>query len=62
MINQELDSSIGSHLIIQRLTDILLYYSIRHWLESNEYPTSGWSSVIYGRENFVAIDKGGEGN
>lgn len=46
MINQEIDSSIGSHLIIQRLTDILLYYSLRHWLESNEHPTSGWVSVF----------------
>lgn len=42
LISQEVDSDIGSDLILQRLTDILLYYVIRHWLETHPSTSPGW--------------------
>lgn len=54
MISQEMESSVGSDLILQRLTDILLYYTIRRWLESNPYPESGWVGV-FRDEKVIAV-------
>ncbi|EQA46692.1 cupin domain protein [Leptospira broomii serovar Hurstbridge str. 5399] len=46
LISQEIDSGIGSDLILQRLTDILLYYVIRHWLEIHPSSSPGWRTVF----------------
>lgn len=54
MISHEMESSVGSDLILQRLTDILLYNTIRRWLENNQYPKSGWIGV-FKDEKVVAV-------
>ncbi|TGK33309.1 AraC family transcriptional regulator [Leptospira gomenensis] len=46
LISQEVDSGLGSDLILQKLTDILLYYVIRHWLETNPSRSPGWRSAF----------------
>ncbi|WCL50193.1 AraC family transcriptional regulator [Leptospira sp. GIMC2001] len=46
LISQEIESGIGSSLIIQRLTDILLYYAIRRWIETNSSNNPGWIAVF----------------
>ncbi|MCC5815644.1 MAG: helix-turn-helix transcriptional regulator [Leptospira sp.] len=42
LISMEMESGIGSNLIIQRLTDILFYYVIRRWIETNNTGVPGW--------------------
>ncbi|TGN08704.1 AraC family transcriptional regulator [Leptospira ilyithenensis] len=53
MISQELESGFGSDLILQRLTDILLYYVIRHWLSKHPSASPGW--VMAFRDNHVIL-------
>jgi len=42
MISKELEQDLCSDLILQRLTDIMLYYTIRYWLEKNTLSKPGW--------------------
>lgn len=42
MISKELEQDLCSDLILQRLTDIMLYYMIRYWLEKNPASEPGW--------------------
>ena len=42
MISRDIQSGIGSDLITQRLTDILLYYTLRRWLETSVPLQTGW--------------------
>lgn len=46
LISSEIDSGIASDLILQRLTDILLYYVIRHWLGTNPSKKRGWIAAL----------------
>ncbi|TGL64342.1 AraC family transcriptional regulator [Leptospira sarikeiensis] len=56
LISQELDSGIGSDLILQRLTDILLYYVIRHWLEIHPSSSPGWRSAFKDEKILSALE------
>lgn len=46
MISKELEHEVCSDLILQRLTDIMLYYMIRFWLERNPVYAPGWISAL----------------
>ncbi|MDV6235498.1 AraC family transcriptional regulator [Leptospira ellisii] len=56
LISQEVDSGLGSDLILQKLTDILLYYVIRHWLETNPSPSPGWRSAFKDEKIRAALE------
>ncbi|PJZ76894.1 AraC family transcriptional regulator [Leptospira neocaledonica] len=56
LISQELDSGIGSDLILQRLTDILLYYVIRHWLETHPSSSPGWRNAFKDEKILRALE------
>lgn len=42
LASREIDQSIGSDLVIQRMADILLFYVIRHWVQNNVEPDTRW--------------------
>ena len=46
MISKELEQDLCSDLILQRLTDIMLYYMIRYWLEKNPASKPGWTMAF----------------
>lgn len=46
LISQELDRGIGSDILLQKLSDILLYYVIRHWMETHPTNSPGWLSAL----------------
>ena len=46
MLAREINSGYGSDLIIQRLTDILLYHAIRKWLRSSTSEKTGWANAF----------------
>ncbi len=46
MISGELEKEVCSDLILQRLTDIMLYFMIRFWLERNPILEPGWISAL----------------
>ncbi|MBW0432694.1 AraC family transcriptional regulator [Leptospira yasudae] len=56
LISQEVDSGLGSDLILQRLTDILLYYVIRHWLETHPALSPGWRSAFKDEKILAALE------
>lgn len=56
LISQEVDSGIGSDLILQRLTDILLYYVIRHWLNTNANASPGWLNAFKDEKTLSALE------
>ncbi len=56
LISQEVDSGIGSDLILQRLTDILLYYVIRHWLETHPSTSPGWRYAFKDEKILSALE------
>ncbi|MBM9579335.1 AraC family transcriptional regulator [Leptospira sp. 201903070] len=56
LISQEVDSELGSDLILQRLTDILLYYVIRHWLETHPSLSPGWRSAFKDGKILAALE------
>lgn len=56
LISQEVDSGIGSDLILQRLTDIILYYVIRHWLETDTNPSPGWVNAFRDEKTLSALE------
>ncbi|XDD49855.1 cupin domain-containing protein [Leptospira sp. WS92.C1] len=56
LISQEIDLDIGSDLILQRLTDILLYYVIRHWLETHPSFSPGWRSAFKDEKILAALE------
>jgi AraC-like DNA-binding protein len=51
MISKELEQDLCSDLILQRLTDIMLYNMIRYWLEKNPASKPGW--VMAFRDSLV---------
>ncbi|AOP35377.1 AraC family transcriptional regulator [Leptospira tipperaryensis] len=55
LISQEVDLELGSDLILQRLTDILLYYVIRHWLETHPSLSPGWRSAFKDEKILAAL-------
>jgi AraC-like DNA-binding protein len=46
LISQEVDKSIGSDLILQRLADILLYHVLRYHLEKYPAKGAGWRNAL----------------
>lgn len=56
LISQELDRGIGSDILLQKLSDILLYNVIRHWMESNPTDNPGWLSVFKDKKILSALE------
>ncbi|MBL8020108.1 MAG: AraC family transcriptional regulator [Leptospirales bacterium] len=46
LLSGETEQHAGSGLILQRLTDVLFYYAIRHWLEVNPAKKPGYRSAL----------------
>lgn len=46
MIAREIESSAPSDLVVQRLSDVLLYYVLRRWVQNNPRAESGWVAVF----------------
>ncbi|MBK6609264.1 MAG: cupin domain-containing protein [Leptospiraceae bacterium] len=56
LISQELDRGIGSDILLQKLSDILLYYVIRHWMETHPSETPGWLSALKDDKILLALE------
>jgi AraC-like DNA-binding protein len=56
LISQELDRGIGSDILLQKLSDILLYNVIRHWTESNPTDNPGWLSAFKDEKILSALE------
>lgn len=56
LISGEIDSGIGSDLILQRLADVLLYYVIRHYLEKHPVNLPGWRSAFFDDKIRAALE------
>ena len=56
LISQELDRGIGSDILLQKLSDILLYYVIRHWMEKNPTNSPGWISALKDEKILSALE------
>ncbi len=46
MISKELEQELCSDLILQKLSDIMLYYMIRYWMEKNPSTQPGWLMAL----------------
>ncbi|MDF3819766.1 AraC family transcriptional regulator [Leptospira sp. 96542] len=57
ILSQELDLNLGSDLIVQRLTDILLYYLLRIWLEKNKSKSPGWIQTFHDKTIMNALER-----
>jgi AraC-like DNA-binding protein len=56
LISQELDRGIGSDILLQKLSDILLYNVIRHWMETHPSNTPGWLSALKDEKILLALE------
>lgn len=56
LISQELDRGIGSDVLLQKLSDILLYYVIRHWMETHPTEAPGWMSAFRDEKILSALE------
>ncbi len=56
LISQELDRGIGSDILLQKLSDILLYYVIRHWMEAHPSDSPGWLSALKDEKILQALE------
>lgn len=56
LISQELDRGIGSDVLLEKLSDILLYYVIRHWMETNPSHSPGWMSALKDEKILSALE------
>ncbi|XDD42358.1 AraC family transcriptional regulator [Leptospira sp. WS60.C2] len=57
ILSKELDLNLGTDLIVQRLTDIMLYYMIRIWLQTEENSPSGWIKAFHDKTVLYALEK-----
>ena len=46
LIAREIEGGNPADLVVQRLTDVLLYYVLRRWVDSNPDAKSGWVAVF----------------
>ncbi|MCE9598606.1 MAG: AraC family transcriptional regulator [Spirochaetia bacterium] len=46
LLSGETEQQIGASLILQRLTDVVFYYAIRHWLDVNPARSPGYRSAM----------------
>ena len=56
LISQELDRGIGSDILLHKLSDILLYYVIRHWLETHPTDSPGWLCALKDEKILSALE------
>lgn len=56
ILSKELELNLGTDLIVQRLTDILLYYLIRNWLVENPSQQPGWIQAFHDRTVLTALE------
>lgn len=56
LLSQESAERYGAALILQRLTDILLYYALRHWLEMHPAKKPGYRNAMSDSKVVAALD------
>ncbi len=56
LLARETAEQIGSSLILERLTDILLYYAIRHWLDAHPAKSPGFRSAMRDEKVQAALE------
>lgn len=56
ILSKELELKLGGDLIVQRLTDIMLYYLIRIWLLENPMQNPGWVSAFHDKLVLTALE------
>ncbi len=56
LLSGELAQRAPSALVLERLTDLLLYYALRHWLESNPSRKPGYRSAMRDEKIGAALD------
>ncbi len=56
LLSQESPGEDASSLILQRLTDILLYYALRQWLSENPPKAMGYRSAMKDHQIAAALD------
>ncbi|EOQ90253.1 cupin domain protein [Leptospira yanagawae serovar Saopaulo str. Sao Paulo = ATCC 700523] len=57
ILSKELELNLGTDLIVQRLTDIMLYYMIRIWLNQQENSSVGWIKAFQDKSVLYALEK-----
>lgn len=57
ILSKELELNLGTDLIVQRLTDIMLYYMIRIWLQQEENSPVGWIKAFHDKTVLYALEK-----
>lgn len=57
ILSKELELNLGTDLIVQRLTDIMLYYMIRIWLNQEENSPVGWIKAFHDKSVLYALEK-----
>lgn len=57
ILSKELELNLGTDLIVQRLTDIMLYYMIRIWLQLEENSRVGWIKAFHDKTVLYALEK-----
>lgn len=57
ILSKELELNLGTDLIVQRLTDIMLYYMIRIWLNQQENSPVGWIKAFHDKSVLYALEK-----
>lgn len=56
LLSRETDERPGTGLILERLTDILLYYALRHWLDSHPARSPGFRSAMNDEKVQAALE------
>jgi AraC-like DNA-binding protein len=57
ILSKELELNLGTDLIVQRLTYIMLYYMIRIWLQQEENSPVGWIKAFHDKTVLYALEK-----
>lgn len=57
ILSRELELNLGTDLIVQRLTDILLYYMLRMWLSQHVDSQVGWVKAFHDTLVLYALEK-----
>ncbi|PJZ47305.1 AraC family transcriptional regulator [Leptospira brenneri] len=57
ILSRELELNLGTDLIVQRLTDILLYYMLRMWLGQHANSQAGWIKAFHDTQVLYALEK-----
>lgn len=57
LLSAEQESHAGSALVIERLTDVLLYYVLRRWLDENQTKRAGYSRAARDEKLLLVLNR-----